>query len=659
MLNNVIYFAANDAIHGFELWRSDGTNAGTYMLKDILPGSESSSPSDITAVNDKIYFTAYTYDYGYQLGVSDGTENGTELLTTGASSNYPLEFVAFHSQVYFVAGYNQDNLWKTDGTAAGTKEVADIGQGGSIGYAITQLTAANKLLFFTFYNFNTQGWQLWRSDGTADGTYNVATRAYFPYAPTQLTKYGNALYFSADDGTGRKLWVSDGTDAGTTQATNNHDVLIDADYFGTKFPVFNNVLYMPGSLSGKSDALYKYDASNNDGLVKVKSVSPTTHTAVIIPSEMTVVHNSLYFKVTDNGANTHDELWSSDGSSAHTQLITKFFNGETISNLYDGTGTLYFVKYDKILGAELWKLVNTFFGSFPIPESDVFKGPTGSYPAFFTAFNDKLFFSATDDKKGNELFMTNSIGIGASIVKDINTTSTSSSDAGAPNYAFITPFGNGVVFSAYENIHGDELYKSDGTNAGTILLNDIIPWEPGGFPQNFLAKNNHVYFSAYTSDTTSAIFKTNGTKSGLQKLTIDFSLYNYSLRDFKIADNGNVFYAIFNFNSGDYQLWRSNGNASGTVMLSSSVYSNDYLNVVNNTAFFVAGDDTHGYELWKSDGTVAGTKMVKDINPGLNDSYPAGMVVFNNEVYFTANDGTSSNGGTGIGFWKSDESRHY
>ena len=200
MLNNVIYFAANDAIQGTELWRSDGTDAGTYMVKDIVRGSVSSSPIDITAANGKLYFAAFTPDNGYEPWVSDGTESGTQLLmdiSPGVGSSYPLEFVALRDRVYFAAGNAQDELWKTDGTTAGTKEIIDIGLGGNIGYAITQLTTANNLLFFTFANFTTGGWQLWRSDGTNNGTYNVGTNAFFPVVPAQLTKYDHKLYFSA------------------------------------------------------------------------------------------------------------------------------------------------------------------------------------------------------------------------------------------------------------------------------------------------------------------------------------------------------------------------------------------------------------------------------------------------------------------------------
>jgi ELWxxDGT repeat protein len=251
--------------------------------------------------------------------------------------------------------------------------------------------------------------------------------------------------------------------------------------------------------------------------------------------------------------------------------------------------------------------------------------------------------------------MTNGIGIGATVVKDINTTSTSSSYAG---YYYgpgsITALKDAVIFNAYENVHGVELYKSGGTAAGTILLNDIFPGELSSGPYNFLSKSNHAYFSAYSNDSAFAIYKTNGTKSGLQKLTPDYTYYYYFLQDFKVANNGVVFYVLFSYYTFEYELWRSDGTSSGTFMLSPSVYDADYLNVVGNNAFFVAGDNAHGYELWKSNGSIAGTKMVKDIYHGTNGSYPGGIFVFNNEIYFGAHDGTTSNGGSGAGFWKSD-----
>jgi ELWxxDGT repeat protein len=49
---------ANDGIHGRELWRSDGTEEGTYLVKDILLGEGSSEPAMLTSASGRLYFVA-------------------------------------------------------------------------------------------------------------------------------------------------------------------------------------------------------------------------------------------------------------------------------------------------------------------------------------------------------------------------------------------------------------------------------------------------------------------------------------------------------------------------------------------------------------------------------------------------------------------------
>jgi ELWxxDGT repeat protein len=657
VLDNVIYFIAEDGIHGNELWRSDGTAAGTYMVKDIEPGIASGYISNITAANGKIYFTAYS-TLGSGAWVSDGTESGTQLL---ASVSDPIGFFAMGKKVYFIAsGFSfWTSIWETDGTIAGTKQIIELGDKGFGGEQITQPTIVNGLLFFTFIDYETFSWQIWRSDLTDAGTYHVGpsypvldpTWNFFEnFTPAQLTNYKNKLYYSANDGTGRKLWVSDGTDAGTTLAPGNHDVLIGADYLGTNFPISKNALYIPGEGSG----LYKYNASDAAGLVKIKDFAPVGDTAFIVPSEMQVVNNTLYFKVRSYNDRAHDELWSSKGTKASTGLVYKLRPGETINNLYCGSGIFYFVKYDKTFGTELWRTFETHFGTFPVLVSDLFKGPTSSYPSYLTAFRGKLIFTAADEKKGNELFITNGNFFQTALVKDINTVSTTSSNAGLNFYnSYYSNYYNGmaalgkdVLFNAYERVRGNELYKSDGTSAGTKLLNDVIPGEKSFNIYRILSKDNAVYFTPGPAIQHYAIYKTDGTKNGLREIVNP----QYFVQSFVVADNGIVFYVLYNDNTGAYELWRTNGIAAGTFLLSPTLSNKYYLQVIGNRAFFVAGDAAHGYELWKSDGSLAGTAIVKDINPGVGNSTPGGMFIYKNEAYFAALDGTSSN----PSFWKSD-----
>ena len=384
----------------------------------------------------------------------------------------------------------------------------------------------------------------------------------------------------------------------------------------------------------------------------VKDISATASGASILPLEMQALNNKLYFKVTVNSGDVHDELWSSQGTEVTTRRIYKVSSKESINNLYAANRTLYFVKYDKTFGTELWKVAETPFGSFPIIQSDIFKGPASSFPCYLTAFKGGLMFTAADEKKGNELFMINKFGFGADIVKDINTTTTSGSNAGvnfynsyySNYYSGMTALGKNVLFNAYERVHGNELYKSDGTSEGTNLLNDVMPGETSFNIYRISSKNNAVYFTPGPAIQHYAIYKTDGTKNGLKEIVSP----QYFVQSFVVADNGIVFYVLYNDSTGAYELWRTDDTDAGTFLLSTTLYYQYYLQVIGNRAFFVAGDNDHGYELWRSDGTISGTQMVKDINPGNENSSPFGLFIYKNAVYFGGFDGVNH------AFWKSD-----
>ena len=79
-MGGTLFFAADDGANGSELWKSDGTAAGTVLVKDITPGSRRGScPSDLTNVNGTLFFAANDGTSGRELWKSDGTAAGTVL----------------------------------------------------------------------------------------------------------------------------------------------------------------------------------------------------------------------------------------------------------------------------------------------------------------------------------------------------------------------------------------------------------------------------------------------------------------------------------------------------------------------------------------------------------------------------------------------------
>ncbi len=658
LLNNVAYFNATDGINGAELWRSDGTAAGTYMVKDINAGAATSGPYNITATNGKLYFSAFTDDYGWEPWISDGTEAGTQILldiNSGNASSYPAEFVRVNNAVFFTVSNDYGSiLWKTDGTSAGTQLVYDFTAYEMYSGYVTEAIASNGLYFFSAYT-PTYGRELWRSDGTQAGTFIVKdidpdqTNQVDYYSPLQLTNYDHKLYFSGDDGSGRKLWVSDGTSDGTYPVTNNNNILIQTDFlnytFNYPFAILNNVLFFGGYSPTDANGLYKFNASNIDGVKLAKDFTSTFDVDYLVPTTLIKSGSALYFKVINSIGYYHDELWTSQGKTNNTQLVKSFEPNHVTTNYYDGYGTLYFNEDDPVYGTELWKSNGTEQTTDLI--KDVFTGNGSSYPSFLTPVNGKIIFTATNIKNGAELWSTD--GADAVLIKDINPgNTTNNSDAGFFYKGIVRDTHNGVLFGAFTPEHGGELYKSDGTKYGTQFLNDIAAGTGWSYPNSFLFKNNVDYFIGDNLIGT-AIYKTDGTKNGLQQVVYNIDRSIYYVTNFNVTDNGLPLYILGNKNTGAYELWRSDGTVAGTYALNINLYYNAYLVTIGNIAFFVAGDDVHGYELWKTDGTSAGTMIVKDIYKGINGAYPYSLFAYKDEIYFAANDG-----GLNYSFWKSD-----
>ena len=181
-IDGVLFFNAWDETHGRELWKSDGTEAGTVMVKDINPGAAASMPEDqsfeftITSMNGPLFFTADDGVHGRELWKSDGTEAGTVMVKDiHPSWGWPKNLTNVDGTLFFAADDNINGLelWKSDGTETGTVMVGDL-LAGQAGSEPEELTNVNGTLFFiSWSSYSIYEKQLWTSDGTQAGTFVV------------------------------------------------------------------------------------------------------------------------------------------------------------------------------------------------------------------------------------------------------------------------------------------------------------------------------------------------------------------------------------------------------------------------------------------------------------------------------------------------------
>lgn len=376
-VESTLFFAAKDNEYGDELWKSDGTPAGTGIVADICPGDDyagrcDSNPSGLTAWNGVLYFTAHDGVHGFELWRSDGTPAGTGLLKdikTGNEHSYsaPGTFTPLNDRLFFSAddGVHGRELWLTDGTADGTQLVTDINPttglyGDPNGAYPSEMTAFNGRLFFTAAD-GLHGSELWISDGTADGTAMVrdinAGGVYSDSYPEWMVPLDGQLYFAADDEThGRELWKTDGTAEGT-------------------------------------QLVAEVCSETGDELCGS------------YPQELVVMGGRLFFAAANRL--TGPELWVSDGDTV--ELVKDIYPGmgPSVPETYGLTvfqDMLYFFAYDGVHGIELWRSDGTTRGTKLVVNLNLDEEVQMPFPRILAVVGDRLLFHAGDGSHGFELW---------------------------------------------------------------------------------------------------------------------------------------------------------------------------------------------------------------------------------------------------------------
>ncbi len=434
-MHDKVFFAADDGEHGFELWRSDGTEAGTFLVKDLNPGPASSGIiNDQIEVNDLLYFGTDT-----GLFRTDGTPDGTMSVST---SGRPDQLTDVNGTVFFVAPKavffgGSYGLYETDGTPDGTKLLYFI-ESYSLDPAqpISNLINVNGTLFFVAYTSSPFGFFLYKSNGTPEGTVIVSQNAAGGF-----TAVGSILFFDGNDG---YRYRTDGTPAGT--------VRVD-DFTGGQ--CLGGARYS-GACSMDSDCPDGFCLSSSVVRGELLDVTDVNGTKIF---------------TADDGIHGR-ELWKSNGTAASTALLKDINLGPSSSNVQFGPQvmeTLFFIASDGAI-TELWKTDGTIDGTVPVRDA-ARAAVAAKLPRELTPVGGDLFFSAEDDG-GRELWRANAAG--AKRVKDIFP------GVGSSDPFFLMNVGGRLLFNADDGRRGFELSESDGSAAGTGRVRDLLRGSDSG-----------------------------------------------------------------------------------------------------------------------------------------------------------------------------------
>jgi ELWxxDGT repeat protein len=420
-----LYFAVNlnDGRRG--LWKSDGTAAGTVAVKEFpAPPAFTSfaSLTELTVAGSQLFFFVKDETHGFELWKSDGTTAGTALLkdiTLGTGDSFLSGLTAAGEGVYFFRFFPdmettpaRTELWKSNGTTAGTVRVKDLGPGSFTLQA--RATLGNTLLFSL--ETPASGTELWRSDGTEAGTFQLkdirpGTEGSFPF---DLRVVDGRVFFTATDAEhGRGVWRTDGTAAGTVRvealgAGTSHEGLQLLDVVGSS-------LYL--TTSDPSDRLLRLYRMNvrvpRPGAARLVATLPNPFAAEpdAAPRVTTfaAAGSKLFFSmaISSPGPAPRDvQLWVTDGTRAGTKRVVRplSLSDEFESELFALDSRILFSVFEAdSAGLEPWISDGTPRGTRRL--QDIAPGGESSYPQGYTRVGASVFFVANDGAHGNELWV--------------------------------------------------------------------------------------------------------------------------------------------------------------------------------------------------------------------------------------------------------------
>ena len=499
-LDEVVLFTGNNGSTGLELWVSDATKEGTQLVKDIFPGAYSSGLIDPVRFGEGILFAASNGINGSELWYSDGTEEGTYMvkdinpgyargLLSSSVNGYSSLITESRSGAYFRAtnGVNGTELWFTDGTEEGTNMVSDINPGASESIPSSLMTIADIVYFSA--NNGVNGTELWRSDGTVQGTSMIMDiNPGSPSSdPSQITEAGGIIYFSANDGiVGQELWKTTGITSSTSLVK---DIRVPTDFAGGA-----NYGSYPSQLIEFNDKLYfaagSYREDWDISRIELWTSSGTNETTFRVgedqelytnPETITIFGDQLFMSLStfmDGWRNYSSCIWEGNSELVASGLddlwycTTPLFEHWSDTNISEIEDRWNYCEYNSMNGE--WYCTD-FIDQDPENE-------------FLYNQEKHIEFDFWGNfETGNEPALSDGTLDGTYVIKEVAPWTFGNLDGGDPfwfnynsmNYGTMESdpevLGDVVYFFGWTPWNYWELFRTDGSADGTMLVKDLYP----------------------------------------------------------------------------------------------------------------------------------------------------------------------------------------
>lgn len=696
---DLVFFEGVTAATGRELWRTDGTPEGTILVFDANPGAASTYRFNGFAAGEPwSYFFRFLPETGMEPWRTDGTPEGTAMLADLSPGESGSGWWSRHGFLgalfFFVAddGVEGPEVWRTDGTAAGTFSVTtfDAESGAELALDFAALPAA--MLFSV--RIDDGPVELWRADGSASGTQLLAAvPVASPASFRPLAIRDDLALLAIDSSEVLQLWITDGTVGGTRLVTSLPQVT--TPWVAGPLPVASGWLFFAG------DAAHGVEPWTTDGTAAgtqlVADVRPGPEgSATADHSYASAALGDRVLLRLDDGVHGF-EMWVTDGTPAGTQLV-RDLEPSPAGSWFDFLGEQDGYELFRYAG-RLWRTDGTPAGTGPMPELGRTVSP--SDPLRLARVGEVVYFEARPGvwdlhparSDGSESG-TYWLGPGpygwlggrthfAALGGDTYVANTDYEGDGRYGYSELwsddeplfplaelayscgarcseglghaPPIAGGfALYANWSEPLGMELWRTDGSAAGTSPLLDLIPGPESGIPAQIVQAGDEVWFTAIDAGASESVWRSRGTAESTAIVeTLPGTVTYYRARLWPI-DSGVGSYLVQRFEEGTTVLRYSPGFGQPSITVASGVYSFDSkpLGEVGGRILFAAGSQSEpsvGRELWVSDGTPEGTRLLRDIWPGEPDSSIGAGVVVGGKVIFPACDPIA-----GCELWASD-----